>query len=86
MENKTPNEKEWKERFRKQYDFSESKTLEYDNLMTIEQFIESLLSQKDKDWEQQIDGIVGLRQFDLHGEQVIKVKDLYLIALLKQNK
>jgi len=48
--------------------------------------IQSLLSQKDKDWEQQIDGIVGLRQFDLHGEQVIKVKDLYLIVLLKQNK
>ena len=29
----------WRKEFHKQYDFSESKTLEYDNLLTIESFI-----------------------------------------------
>ena len=39
--NNTPKKttEEWRERFRKRYDFSENKTLEYDNLIGIENFI-----------------------------------------------
>ena len=37
---------DWKKEFREKYDFSESKTLEYDNLVGIEDFIQSLLDKQ----------------------------------------
>ena len=43
------NIKDWKEEFNKKYDFSESKTLEYDNLLTIKDFIKELLSQSNQE-------------------------------------